>query len=178
MSPTQGQADIKRATFAPAISKHLTAFLYGWLPLSNAYGIFYCKTRTNLIAWRRLFRCNTTHIYHLTAFPYIAKQNMLNVHRHFFHCNTTQDLSPFRGSVNGCVLSRGSVLRTSPPACILSCLWHYFRVFRNLEWWRLQPVNQWHTQIWHLLYASITGLFEFNNANLSNLFDDKCTSYQ
>ena len=32
----------------------------------------------------------------------------------------------FRGSVNGCVLSRGSVLRTSPPACILSCLWHYF----------------------------------------------------
>ena len=36
-----------------------------------------------------------------------------------FHCNTTQNLSPFRGSVNGCVLSRGSVLRTSPPACIL-----------------------------------------------------------
>ena len=138
MSPTQGQADIIRETLAPAIyfpslartvtvgSQPLWGQLYGWLPLSNAYGIFYCKTRTNLIAWRRLFRCNTTHIYHLTAFPYIAKQNMLNVHRHFFHCNTTQDLSPFRGSVNGCVLSRGSVLRTSPPACILSCLWHYF----------------------------------------------------
>ena len=39
--------------------------------------------------------------------------------RHLFHCNTTQNLSPFRGSVNGCVLSRGSVLRTSPHACIL-----------------------------------------------------------
>ena len=39
MSPTQGQADIKRATFAPVISKHLTAFLYGWLPLSDAAGI-------------------------------------------------------------------------------------------------------------------------------------------
>jgi len=48
MSPTQGQAYIKGATFAPAIyfpslartvtvgSKHLTAFLYGWLPLSDA----------------------------------------------------------------------------------------------------------------------------------------------
>ena len=43
-----------------------------------------------------------------------------------FRCNTTLNLSPFRGSVNGYVLSRGSVLRTSPPACILSCLWHYF----------------------------------------------------
>ena len=40
MSPTQGQADIKRATFAPAISKHPKAFLYGWLPLSDAFGIF------------------------------------------------------------------------------------------------------------------------------------------
>ena len=39
MSPTQGQADIKGAAFAPAISKHLTAFLYGWLPLSDAAGI-------------------------------------------------------------------------------------------------------------------------------------------
>jgi hypothetical protein len=39
MSPTQGQADIIGATFAPAISKHLKAFLYGWLPLSDAAGI-------------------------------------------------------------------------------------------------------------------------------------------
>ena len=28
-----------RGTLAPAISKHPRAFLYGWLPLSNAYGI-------------------------------------------------------------------------------------------------------------------------------------------
>ena len=44
MSPTQGQADIKGATFAPAISKHLTAFLYGWLPLSDAAGIFFANS--------------------------------------------------------------------------------------------------------------------------------------
>ena len=29
----------------PAISKNLKAFLYGWLPLSNAYGILYCETQ-------------------------------------------------------------------------------------------------------------------------------------
>jgi len=39
MSPTQGQADIKGATLAPAISKNLKAFLYGWLPLFDAAGI-------------------------------------------------------------------------------------------------------------------------------------------
>jgi hypothetical protein len=39
MSPTQGQADIKGATFAPAISRCLKARLYGWLPLSDASGI-------------------------------------------------------------------------------------------------------------------------------------------
>ena len=39
MSPTQGQADIIGATLAPAISRCLKARLYGWLPLSNAYGI-------------------------------------------------------------------------------------------------------------------------------------------
>ena len=33
--------------------------------------------------------------------------------------------SPPRGSVVGCVLSRGSVLRTSPPAYVLSCLRHF-----------------------------------------------------
>ena len=36
MSPTQGQAVFIGATFAPAISKHPRAFLYGWLPLSDA----------------------------------------------------------------------------------------------------------------------------------------------
>ena len=39
MSPTQGQADIIEATLAPAISQPLWGQLYGWLPLSNAYGI-------------------------------------------------------------------------------------------------------------------------------------------
>ena len=34
----------------PAISQPQEGQLYGWLPLSNAYGIFYCRTRPNLIA--------------------------------------------------------------------------------------------------------------------------------
>ena len=33
----------------PAISQPLWGQLYGWLPLSNAYGIFYCKIRPNLL---------------------------------------------------------------------------------------------------------------------------------
>ena len=44
MSPTQGQADIIGGNLIPAISKNLKAFLYGWLPLSNAYGISNLKT--------------------------------------------------------------------------------------------------------------------------------------
>ncbi len=40
MSPTQGQADIIWAILAPAISLCLKARLYGWLPLSDASGIF------------------------------------------------------------------------------------------------------------------------------------------
>jgi hypothetical protein len=39
MSPTQGQADIIGATFAPAISQSPRGQLYGWLPLSDASGI-------------------------------------------------------------------------------------------------------------------------------------------
>jgi len=45
MSPTQGQAVIIGTTLAPAISKHLKAFLYGWLPLSDASGIGYSEKR-------------------------------------------------------------------------------------------------------------------------------------
>ena len=37
MSPTQGQAEIIKGNPIPAISKNLKAFLYGWLPLSDAY---------------------------------------------------------------------------------------------------------------------------------------------
>ena len=46
MSPTQGQADIKGATFAPAISRCLKARLYGWLPLSDASGILFANGPT------------------------------------------------------------------------------------------------------------------------------------
>ena len=36
MSPTQGQAILYGGYSFPAISKNLKAFLYGWLPLSDA----------------------------------------------------------------------------------------------------------------------------------------------
>ena len=39
MSPTIKAGYIIGAALPPAISKNLKAFLYGWLPLSNAYGI-------------------------------------------------------------------------------------------------------------------------------------------
>jgi hypothetical protein len=47
-------------SLAPAISRCLKARLYGWLPLSNAYGIF--------------FRCNTIHNQTLTAFSFLTIQ--------------------------------------------------------------------------------------------------------
>ena len=49
MSPTQGQAVVIVVTFDPAISKNLKAFLYGWLPLSDASGI-------NSLRWNLLKR--------------------------------------------------------------------------------------------------------------------------
>ena len=39
MSPTQGQAYIIGDNLIPAISQSPRGRLYGWLPLSNAYGI-------------------------------------------------------------------------------------------------------------------------------------------
>ena len=49
MSPTQRQADIIGGNLIPAISKNLKAFLYGWLPLSDASGI-------NSLRWNLLKR--------------------------------------------------------------------------------------------------------------------------
>ena len=60
MSPTQRQADIIGNNSIPAISQPLWGQLYGWLPLSNAYGIF--------------FRCNKTHNQTLTAFSFLTIQ--------------------------------------------------------------------------------------------------------
>ena len=54
MSPTQRQADIIGATLAPAISKHLKAFLYGWLPLSDAYRHLFLANRLQYAAQRHL----------------------------------------------------------------------------------------------------------------------------
>ena len=71
MSPTQGQADIIEATLAPAISQPLWGQLYGWLPLSNAYGIF--------------FRYNTTH--NLTSIGIFFLNNSTETYRYFLSQN-------------------------------------------------------------------------------------------
>ena len=62
MSPTQGQADINGGNPFPAISQPLWGQLYGWLPLSNAYGIpFRCNTIHNQTTNGIFFRCSKTH---------------------------------------------------------------------------------------------------------------------
>ena len=73
VSPTQGQAVIIRGNPIPAISKHLTAFLYGWLPLSDAAGILF-HYNINPIAYGIYplrFPCNTTqhnaYAYHIPS---------------------------------------------------------------------------------------------------------------
>ena len=44
MSPTQGQAYFIGGNPIPAISQSPKGQLYGWLPLSNAYGISFSET--------------------------------------------------------------------------------------------------------------------------------------
>ena len=73
VSPTQGQAVIIRGNPIPAISKHLTAFLYGWLPLSDAAGIFSItiQTRLHTAFYPLRFPCNTiqhnAYAYHIPS---------------------------------------------------------------------------------------------------------------
>ena len=45
MSPTVKAGSYFGGISVPAISQPLKGQLYGWLPLSNAYGILYCETR-------------------------------------------------------------------------------------------------------------------------------------
>jgi hypothetical protein len=58
----------------PAISKHPRAFLYGWLPLSNAYGISSVATQHKIKRLRHFFRCNTTQDQTPTAFSFIKNK--------------------------------------------------------------------------------------------------------
>jgi len=55
MSPTQGQAYIIGGNPIPAISKNLKAFLYGWLPLSDAQRHPFLANRPLYAARRHLF---------------------------------------------------------------------------------------------------------------------------
>jgi len=47
---------------SPAISKHPRAFLYGWLPLSNAYGISSVATQHKPYGYRHFFNQNMAPI--------------------------------------------------------------------------------------------------------------------
>ena len=74
MSPTQGQAILLGGISVPAISKHLKAFLYGWLPLSDASGIIIvnCPTAFSLIT---VFVCFLWH-------PFLANRPLYAAQRH------------------------------------------------------------------------------------------------
>ena len=74
MSPTQGQAIFLGGYSFPAISKHPRAFLYGWLPLSNAYGISSVATQHKIKRLRHFFRYNTTQDQTPTAFSFIKNK--------------------------------------------------------------------------------------------------------
>ena len=97
MSPTQGQADIIGGNSIPAISQPLWGQLYGWLPLSNAYGIPYGEKQPISIILRLFLALeNKAHsmyigifLHHKTkyiqctsAFTCITKQYTHNVHPH------------------------------------------------------------------------------------------------
>ena len=59
---------------SPAISPYITARLYGWLPLSNAYGISSIATRHKIKHLRHFYRCNTTQNQTPTAFSFIKNK--------------------------------------------------------------------------------------------------------
>ena len=59
---------------SPAISRCLKARLYGWLPLSNAYGISSVATQHKIKRLRHFFRCNTTQDQTPTAFSFIKNK--------------------------------------------------------------------------------------------------------
>jgi len=61
----------------PAISKNLKAFLYGWLPLSNAYGISSVAIYPTHNGYRHFFRCNTNQ--YITAIGIYSFQYNPNI---------------------------------------------------------------------------------------------------
>ena len=93
MSPTQGQADINGGNPFPAISQPLWGQLYGWLPLSNAYGIpFRCNTIHNQTTYGIFFRCNTIHNQTTYGIPSVAIQHKSNGFRHFILITNTASM--------------------------------------------------------------------------------------
>ena len=78
----------------PAISKHPRAFLYGWLPLSNAYGISSVATQHKIKRLRHFFRCNTTQDQTPTAFLPLQHNTKLNAYGISFRYNTTHNQTP------------------------------------------------------------------------------------
>ena len=109
------------ASLSPAISKHLKAFLYGWLPLSNAYGIiivappypiylyfhvathdqsiniFRCAPLPNLSIFPRCNPCPIYQHFPLQNIPpiNISHYNSFPIYRLFFLCNPIPDILAF-----------------------------------------------------------------------------------
>ena len=88
MSPTQGQADIIGATpYQPFRSPYRGSCMAGYHCLMPT-AFLPLQYNINLTSNGISFRCNTTHIYHLAAFPYIAKQHKSIGLRHSFPCES------------------------------------------------------------------------------------------
>ena len=86
MSPTQWQAILLGGISVPAISKHLKAFLYGWLPLSNAYGIFSLRPHNQSVYMSTLLpipNLSTFPIAKYTAYQYFLLQFIPNLSAFF-----------------------------------------------------------------------------------------------
>ena len=118
----------------PAISKHPKAFLYGWLPLSDAFGIFLADRYLYSAQRHLLCDCASTilflllysfvNVYYLSLVSAKNAEGMkriqaggevrsteplLRVRKQISSEGTTEFLSPLWGSFHSCLPYRGSV---------------------------------------------------------------------
>ena len=80
---------------SPAISKHPRAFLYGWLPLSNAYGISSVATQHKIKRLRHFIPLqHNTRSNAYSIFIPLQHNTKSNAYGISFRYNTTQDQTP------------------------------------------------------------------------------------
>ena len=75
-------------SLSPAISQSPGGQLYGWLPLSNAYGIYFGEKQSISIILRHFIYQNATLIWLPCGIYFGEKQPISIILRHFFYQNT------------------------------------------------------------------------------------------